>query len=238
MERAISSSAREANCSEVPLGVHQAQRWGVVEVCSLWGVCLSPHPVSQGRILNLAITTGLDFSLGLFFWPRFSGLQGECGQREGVRAAPEAGSCPFVVEQDCGVIGASVLVLIPEPTLLSSFLGAGGVIGAGRHGMGSRWPSPGEHSGYQLCALPISGIENSSQKLPTAALLMTGVVVLGNSLGCLWVSSPFSKKRMVLTVEVINYCSSDVKVLPCILTLGMENLLCFFYARLWEGHRL
>lgn len=35
--------------------------------------------------------------------------------------------------------------------------------------------------------LPISVIENSagSQKLPTAALLMTGVVVLGNSLGCL-----------------------------------------------------
>lgn len=39
MERAISSSAWEVNCSEVPLGVHQAQRWGVVEMCSLWGVC-------------------------------------------------------------------------------------------------------------------------------------------------------------------------------------------------------
>lgn len=118
---------------------------------SSWGVqslgCLLPlslHPVSQGRVLNLARTTGLDFSLGLFFWLMSSGLQGRCQGSSWGLQLPLQGGHPL--EQDCGVIEASVLVLIPEPTTLvghtnlSSFLGVGGV--NWRWGGGSKWPSP------------------------------------------------------------------------------------------------
>lgn len=90
-----------------------------------------------------------------------------------------------------------MLVLIPEPTTLaghtdlSSFLGVGGVNWSWEMGRGEQVTLPlvstqGTTS-VPVDWLPISVIENSaaSQKLPTAALLMTGVVVLGNSLGCL-----------------------------------------------------
>lgn len=52
---------------------------------------------------------------------------------------------------------------------------------------------------------PISVLENiaGSQELLTATLLMTGVVVLGNSLGRLWVSSLVSKKGMILLCNLL-----------------------------------
>lgn len=163
-------------------------------------------------MLNLTRTTGLDFSLELFFWLRFSGLQGEHGHKGQCQGSswelqlPPQGGAHWSRTVGSWEHHCWCSSLTPPPwaghALLSSFLSGGGVTGADRvWGAGDLClVSTQGTSSAAGDWLPISVIENStgSQKLPTADLLMTGVVVLGNSLGCLWVSSPFSKKKMIL----------------------------------------
>lgn len=76
---------------------------------------------------------------------------------------------------------------------------------------------------------PTSVLENSagSQELLTAALLMTSVVVLGNSLSCLWVSSPVSKKGMILL------CNLQLKWL--IIVLQMSRSCHVLLPLAWRG---
>lgn len=76
---------------------------------------------------------------------------------------------------------------------------------------------------------PTSVLESraGSQELVTAALLMTGGVVLGNSLGCLWVSSPVSKKGMILL------CNLLLKWLVSV--LQMSRSCHVFLPLVWRG---
>lgn len=131
---------------------------------SSWGVqslgCLLPlslHPVSQGRVLNLAKTTGLDFSLGLFFWLTFSGLQGGVpGQLLGVAAA-SSGWTPTgagLWSNRSINAGANPWAHHPgwthRPFIFPWCWWCELELGDGEGGASD--PPPGEHTGYHLCA--------------------------------------------------------------------------------------
>lgn len=204
MERAISASAWEVNCSSPWSAQSTKMR------CSWGACCLSSTPRSEpGQGTKPGHNHWLRLLPRVIFLTQVLWASGGAQAQGGCQGSSWGCSCPFRVgahwsrtmgwwEHRCWCSSLSPPPWLDTPSFHPSLML---VVWLERQaGSGQQVTLPLWAHRYQLCGcglgLPISVIENSagSQKLPTAALLMTGVVVLGNSLGCLWVSS-LSVKR-------------------------------------------